>query len=184
MVSASLKEKSLNINQIDVTGRNAAHYVVQPFEYGSYENTKILELLIASGVDINQQDKQGISPFHLSCLQKSEKLANILKEHGISEKLLVDRKLSSYSEEMELDFEKDADEYIKLQSQIHKEETVKRSPDPQAPQNYSVVDNYDLLMTKVGIKYGHFLLIYFTECSYCMTQTVIYTYFYSLGAHR
>ena len=63
-------------------GENTLHYVVQPFEYGSFENVKILELLCKSQVNfrplISQANKEGHSPSDLARRQKSGVMSQAL----------------------------------------------------------------------------------------------------------
>jgi ankyrin repeat protein len=54
-----LQNKSLDKSHVDTFGKNAIHYVVNPLEYGSYENVDILESLKEAGYDINLKDKEG-----------------------------------------------------------------------------------------------------------------------------
>ena len=47
---------------MDHEGKSAVHHVVNPIEYGSYENVEIFNLLIANNFDINVKDKKGCTP--------------------------------------------------------------------------------------------------------------------------
>lgn len=57
----------------DKNGRNALHYLVQPFTFGSFENTKILEMLCKSQINykqlISKPDKSGLTPIDLARAQ-------------------------------------------------------------------------------------------------------------------
>jgi ankyrin repeat protein len=46
----------LNVKFIDYNKRNAVHYLVNPCEFGSYENTEILDVLYQSGYEIDLKD--------------------------------------------------------------------------------------------------------------------------------
>ena len=53
------KDKNLIPNHTDNLGKNAIHYVVNPAKFGSYENTDLLNALLALNgfFDVSQQDK-------------------------------------------------------------------------------------------------------------------------------
>lgn len=59
VVKFILAEKNFNPNHIDSEGKNAIHYVVNPVEYGSYENVEILELLKAAKISLSVKDNSG-----------------------------------------------------------------------------------------------------------------------------
>ena len=46
----------------DQDGWSAIHYVVKPFRFGSYENVKILDMLLAHKFKFDLKDKEGKSP--------------------------------------------------------------------------------------------------------------------------
>jgi len=52
----------LNVQGQDKAGRSAAHYVVNPVRFGSFENVEILRLLHAQGFNLNLKDAQGMTP--------------------------------------------------------------------------------------------------------------------------
>lgn len=52
----------LNVQGQDKAGRSAAHYVVNPVRFGSYENVDILRLLHSQGFNLNLKDAQGMTP--------------------------------------------------------------------------------------------------------------------------
>ncbi|CAG9315884.1 unnamed protein product [Blepharisma stoltei] len=156
MVEALIKEGSLDINHSDKKGRNAAHYAVQPLEYGSYENIDILKLLISSKINAGKFDNEGWSPFCLAALQRSRRMAKLLEAHRFKVSEYPERRLSVFEPSMEVDYEKDAESYLQKQSELVKEEKIKRLPDntQDFPDYYEVVDDYDLYMTKVDLQYG------------------------------
>lgn len=49
----------------DLWGKNAIHHVVSSHSYGSFENTKILEMLASSsiGFDLQLKDNYGKTPY-------------------------------------------------------------------------------------------------------------------------
>jgi hypothetical protein len=60
-------------NNQDKSGKNSVHYVVNPREFGSFENTEILKALFQSGIAFNMQhkDKHGKTPQDYAAKQKS-----------------------------------------------------------------------------------------------------------------
>ena len=55
-------EGHLNPANVDLGGKTATHLVVNPCQYGSFENIHILERLPIAGYDLNAYDKQGKTP--------------------------------------------------------------------------------------------------------------------------
>jgi hypothetical protein len=51
-------------NHRDVEGKNAIHYIVNPHDFGSFENVKILEVIHKSklGYDLGLKDRMGNTP--------------------------------------------------------------------------------------------------------------------------
>jgi ankyrin repeat protein len=70
-------------NNQDENGRNVIHYVVQPMEAGSFENSKILAELVNSkfGFDLQHRDKMGQTPMELARQQKSGVMVAALTQH-------------------------------------------------------------------------------------------------------
>jgi hypothetical protein len=58
-VTPLANKTKINPNVQDANGKTALHYVVNPLDFGSYENVKLLALLVKSGADVNIKDKQG-----------------------------------------------------------------------------------------------------------------------------
>ena len=52
----------------DVAGKTAAHLVVVPLPFGSYENRAILQKLSAAGFQMDEQDSQGKTPLDYASL--------------------------------------------------------------------------------------------------------------------
>ena len=157
LVKALITEGTLNLMQTDNVGRNALHYAIQPFEYGSYENTKILEVLLMHNTNVHTSDNKGTTPYILACNQRSEKMLNVMKALNIKGNKPIPRKNSAYeADDDEFDYLGDAEEYIKIQSDIKKVIDLKRTPDENGsfPLYYEVFEDYDLMMTKVDLSYG------------------------------
>jgi ankyrin repeat protein len=55
----------------DRAGRSAAHLVVNPCKFGSYENAAILEELAAAGHELRSQDSAGKEPIQYAMDQES-----------------------------------------------------------------------------------------------------------------
>ncbi len=65
----------------DAGGSTAAHYVVNPLAYGSWENSQILDILATSGYPLTARDASGKTPLDYAICQSSGKLANALRQH-------------------------------------------------------------------------------------------------------
>lgn len=57
-----LHSKKIDVNHVDKQGKNAVHYVVNPVEFGSYENVEILKILQEASFDMNRKDNEGNTP--------------------------------------------------------------------------------------------------------------------------
>lgn len=155
---ALLNERKISIKETDNEGKNVLHYVVQPLEYGSYENVDLLKLILKDPkINPELPDCRGQSAIYLASLQRSNRLLKVFEASGFKVPGKVTRKNSDYLPgSVEHDFVSDSHEFVKLQKGLKKTEEVKRSPDPagEFPAYYQVVDDFDLLMTKVDLSHG------------------------------
>jgi ankyrin repeat protein len=60
----------LDPNVQDANGKTALHYVVNPLDFGSYENVQMLLTLAKAGADVNVKDKQGACSLSLSPVRR------------------------------------------------------------------------------------------------------------------
>ena len=51
--------KKIKINQTDKKGHSAVHYLINSSEHVSYDNVRILMLLVKAGANIKMKDKKG-----------------------------------------------------------------------------------------------------------------------------
>jgi ankyrin repeat protein/predicted DNA-binding WGR domain protein len=148
---------NFNINHQDFSGKTLVHYAINPLSFGSYENTQILTYLIKIGADATIKDNQNMSPYYYASLQFSGKMVKVLESHKIKEKVTVERKYSGYEDTIiELDFEKDAEDYQNSLNDIKHIEDIGLAPDPygQFDKSYKVLNDFDVLMNKVDLSYG------------------------------
>jgi len=66
---------------VDRSGKTVIHHVVQPLEFGYYQNIEILEFL-APLCPLNQKDNLGMSPYELALSLNSQVMAKILVKYG------------------------------------------------------------------------------------------------------
>jgi hypothetical protein len=62
-----------------MAGKSAAHFVINPIEFGSYENLTILNILYQCGFNLNLMDAKGLTPSYYATQQDS---GAMLKELG------------------------------------------------------------------------------------------------------
>ena len=62
------KEPRFKKDAQDVQGKSAVHILVNPLEYGSFEN---LKYLVEKGFNLTLKDKNGHTPDHYAMLQES-----------------------------------------------------------------------------------------------------------------
>jgi len=174
--SVSLVKYLLNYLDLDKTirdkeGRTPIHHVVQPLEYGSYENEEMLEIL-AAHFDVNEADSHNKTPIYYAYLQDDGVMVQALKDLGA-----IDLKIASTLKRAatsviasvdwpkgEIDYEEDAEKFLK--EEVGKDLILtqgKVQPDQycQDANHYEVVYDdklgaYDLFMTKVDVKKGLF----------------------------
>lgn len=77
-----LKSSKVKGNQ-DKDERSAIHWVVWPFIFGSFENSKILDLLLKNKFHFDLKDKFNRTPIDLALMQESGKMIKVFEEHGI-----------------------------------------------------------------------------------------------------
>ena len=65
------KSLRVNVNGQDKAGKSAAHYVVNPLRYGSFENVELLNLLQKYGFNLNLKDAQKKTPAQYAAEQES-----------------------------------------------------------------------------------------------------------------
>ncbi len=76
------KNDKVKSNQ-DENKRSSLHYCVWTFDFGSFENENILEMLLGHKFNPTLKDKNGATPIDLSLLQDSHKMLNIFKKHKL-----------------------------------------------------------------------------------------------------
>ncbi|CAD8085273.1 unnamed protein product [Paramecium sonneborni] len=157
------------IHSQDSQNRTPIHYVIQPLEFGSYENIDMLQLLVKQ-FDINQPDNFGRTPLDYANDQDSGTMAEILKKLNAKEgKKQKQQRLptSVISQaqwvEEEIDVESDAQKFLDLNGEQldDSKQDRKKIVDPSAQESGKVevwIDKelgpYSLLMTKVDIGNG------------------------------
>ncbi len=157
------KSESLNVNKQDSEGKTCLHYVVNPVEYGSFENVALLELLVSKGADINIKDKKNHPPLYYAHMQDSKRLYQALLRLGAAPlPNLPSRAKTTFMAVREEPPNYDDDAKALLRS-LPADELLDNTPKPDpnyARAEHSVVYKtpegvyYDLLMTKVDVKQG------------------------------
>ncbi|CAK74015.1 unnamed protein product (macronuclear) [Paramecium tetraurelia] len=153
----------------DSQNRTPIHYVVQPLEFGSYENIQMLELL-SKYFDINQPDNHGRTPLDYANDQDSGTMAEALKKlNAVESKKQKQPRLptsvisQAHWVEEEIDVEADAQKFLDESGEQldDSKQDTRIIVDPSARESGKVevlVDKesgpYSLLMTKVDIGNG------------------------------
>lgn len=116
VLSQNSEKGELNNALQDRAGKNAAHFVVNPVEFGSYENLQLLEKLHGLRYDLQCKDKQGREPLDYAREQQSGKLRSKLAQlTGRQEELMgetgqiVSAVAVEAWPEVPVDFEKDSE---------------------------------------------------------------------------
>jgi ankyrin repeat protein/predicted DNA-binding WGR domain protein len=170
-IQSLLKEFKVNTNIVDKQGRTIIHHVVKSLDYGSYENTEMLEFL-AKHADINKPDASGNTPLVYAKQQQSGRLTQVLtklKAKDLSMGEGIKRAVTSALNELDFpqrtyDFEADFEKFLdscKKDSEQKRAKFNERIPvDKNAVGNYEVCydgeDPFDCYMVKVEINYGYY----------------------------
>ena len=172
LVEFFLNFPDIDKKHVDNDGKNPIHHVVQPLEYGSFENTEILDEL-ADHFDINATDSLGKTPIFYAHLQDSGVMVKKLIELGAKDnkpaanlKRAATSVIAGVDWAAEMDYEEDAEKLLEEAAKVEKdmiEIETKVKPDEacENPHQYEVLYDdklgaYDLYMTKVDIKRGYF----------------------------
>jgi len=159
------KKPKPKMNIQDKSGKTVVHYVVNPLEFGSWENVDMLRLLIQSGADPRIPDNDGKTPIYYAHLQGSRKMLREFNCLGIDEvHKNLSRTMTVLSFPPPVDFSSDAQ---KLIDEATAASAVNRTPqvDHVAKRIMGDVvrvhvtatgDVYDVLMMKVDIKQGKY----------------------------
>ncbi|KAM9979763.1 hypothetical protein ACTFIZ_006024 [Dictyostelium cf. discoideum] len=165
-----LLSKKPNMNIQDTDKKSVIHYVVNPTEYGSFENVTLLNLLSKQGSKIDLADIAGKTPLYYASLQDSGKMRDALIKLGakkIPQETLPTREVSTISNWSELNtvnYEQDYNKYIETKKELMAASNKQLKPlvDPisRMQENSDVyVDSngliFDILMTKVDAKRGN-----------------------------
>ena len=173
LVEFLLNYPELDKKHKDNDGKTPIHHVVNPVEFGSFENTEILELL-APYFDLNEKDEMGKSPIYYAYLQDSGVMAAKLRELGAIDNkppANITRGATSVIgnvewPEEEINYEEDAEKYLEKVEKAEKNKMEEEKPDIVRPDKgckdqaqYEVyydekLGAYDLYMTKVEIDKG------------------------------
>ena len=120
----------IDLNLKDKQGKTAAHYVVNPFPFGSYENVEFLELLQQHRCKLNEKDNSGKTPMYYSTEQQSKKLYNYFQAQGFSAKSKIKRRSSVLGEShfKPVDVHADAQEILRTASETAVEKPIELDP--------------------------------------------------------
>ncbi len=132
-------KKALNFNPQgqDKAGKSAAHFVINPIRYGSYENTEILGLLHKYGFGLQMKDASGQTPAHFAAQQESGvMLKELAKLTGQESQLqMIQRQTSMIQSqnwpEPKVDYEVDAEQYMELANE--REAKLAKEKDQRVP---------------------------------------------------
>jgi len=171
------RTSKINKKTVDKYGKTAMHYAVQQYEFGSYQNTELLSLLLSHGFDHSIKDEKGLTPVDYAAVQNNGRMLSIFKQYKVAlpkspktlelHPILQQKSIKDWP--MEVDFNKDAEEYIKNVEELIEKEREK----PKAKVDSIGNDNepleviyddkgrpFDCYMNKVNIKngtYGEYL---------------------------
>jgi len=164
----------------DNQGKNVIHYIVKSCEYGSYENTDLLKLIHSATSGESKKSKRslkesvviptsedqlarytkldnaGYSPYWYAAHQGSGRMKKALEKLQITQQIDIVPQPEEPEPRQQFDFHEDSNRFISQQQGILTETIEPRKPDPTGnfEKYYEVVDEYDILMTKIDIKFG------------------------------
>jgi ankyrin repeat protein len=177
VVEALLATGVIDLDIADAEGKNVVHHIVKSCEFGSYENTEILYLIHNAGelqVKTNRRaqapkasssdqlarytmlDTYRHSPYWYAAHQGSGRMKKALTKLQVSETVEVEVHQPEAVPPPMFNFHTDAEVFISEQQEVSMEIDEPRKPDPNGSfeNYYEVIGDYDLLMTKIDIKFG------------------------------
>ena len=69
------KTSAVKLDATDDEGNTAVHHLVTSLEYGTFDNTTILEILHNAGASLKLRNSDGMTPLDLALAVCAEKLA-------------------------------------------------------------------------------------------------------------
>eukprot|EP01127_Copromyxa_protea_P003686 TRINITY_DN1347_c0_g3_i1.p1 TRINITY_DN1347_c0_g3~~TRINITY_DN1347_c0_g3_i1.p1 ORF type:complete len:1422 (-),score=381.06 TRINITY_DN1347_c0_g3_i1:8-4273(-) len=157
-------EFALDLNTQDAKGKSIIHYVINPCEFGSYENVELLKLLAKLGANLELADNQNKKPLYYAMMQDDGKMANALVELGVKKMPAPPTRMSSVLGPDQwanaIDVDNDFEEYAKsLGDAVVKEDPPKPDRNLHLPHASVLSENgliYDVLLTKTDVHYGEY----------------------------
>ncbi len=169
------------------------HSVVKPFEYGSYENTGLLDLL-SKKFRVDYKDRHGRTPIDYAQNQKSSVMLRKLKALGSApaDPSFLEAAHPSLWEDDEVNFEADAQANVESQMPVS-DEAVLVSLDSQAHQIKNVrlfvtpgKEVYNVLLTKTEINYNRWSMNVFYKMQILLETVrevyIVYTRWGRIGS--
>ncbi len=163
-----------NKSAVDKTGKSALHYAVSQYDFGSFQNIALLEKLLVASFDHTVRDKRGFTPLDYAVSQRNGRMAEVFKRRGIDTTkgrhvppLYAPKPLAHWPPE--LDFTKDAEEYMKTVEGMLKSaldemklpvDSVGNAGEPLEVVYDSKGEPYDAYLNKVDLRngtYGEYL---------------------------
>eukprot|EP01127_Copromyxa_protea_P003688 TRINITY_DN1347_c0_g3_i5.p1 TRINITY_DN1347_c0_g3~~TRINITY_DN1347_c0_g3_i5.p1 ORF type:complete len:1398 (-),score=361.28 TRINITY_DN1347_c0_g3_i5:1328-5521(-) len=171
-------EFALDLNTQDAKGKSIIHYVINPCEFGSYENVELLKLLAKLGANLELADNQNKKPLYYAMMQDDGKMANALVELGVKKMPAPPTRMSSVLGPDQwanaIDVDNDFEEYAKsLGDAVVKEDPPKPDRNLHLPHASVLSENgliYDVLLTKTDVHYGEYGRITSMCCRWFMRE--------------
>jgi hypothetical protein len=155
------------VNNADLGGKYAAHLVVCPCKYGSFENIDILDCLPKAGYQLNVKDKSGMMPIDYAKLQRRGLMLRRIAEWTGQKIDAPIRRASGIPldqwQDSKVDFEADAqlmmkEAQAKEEKDVENKELVPVDKTGQFSKSHKVHQEggkpWDCYLTKVDLKNG------------------------------
>jgi len=162
---------------VDHDGKSVIHYVINPREFGSWENTTVLTLLAKAGFKLDIPDASGRTPIWFSFRQRSGRMEHILRLYGVTEERqkIKETKFKKSQTTVGVEdwpestyvYEEDAEHYMeKVKKEAEETALEEKIPADSValddPSHYEVIydeeakEPYDALMTKIDLSNGEY----------------------------
>lgn len=166
----SQKKHQLDVDFRDWHKKSAAHYVVNPSTFGSFENTEMLEELHEAGYRLDLKDDQGKTPLDYAKDQRSGKLYKTIMRLTGGDTSFVAR--LSFTKEADwpassIDWEADSKRFLEVAKNKEEKQLVKDAEEKELvpvdrtgsfERSYKVfcegTKPWDCYLTKVDLKNG------------------------------
>ena len=73
-------KSEVDVNVVDIQGWTVIHHLVCPINHGTYDNVRLLKMLVDAGAPVQRQDKAGLAPLDYALIRGAPNLAKAIQK--------------------------------------------------------------------------------------------------------